>query len=109
MAERPEKLSGYTISTGCGCGKLYITINESEDKSYKEVFFRLGKAGGCPMSWCDAIGRLITFSLNSGVKKEQIIRALSGIRCPNPTVVDGEQIHSCPDAIASVLKRYLSV
>ena len=105
MKPRPERLAGETPFIECGCGKLYITLNEGEE--YKEVLVKLGKSGGCALAMLDFIGRLVTFALNSGVTIETIVRAGVGIRCPSPKWISQEnQVLSCPDAIAKVLKEW---
>lgn len=103
---RPRVVSGKTIVTSTGCGKLYVTINEDEHGIF-EVFLRLGKSGGCSASQTEAIGKLISLALRCNVNPEEIVRKLKGIRCPQLMWQDGEAITSCADAIAKVLEKYL--
>jgi ribonucleoside-diphosphate reductase alpha chain len=105
---RPKITYGATIKMKTGCGNLYVTINEDEN-GMCEVFSTLGKAGGCAASQTEAISRLISLALRSGVSPEPIIEQLKGIRCPNPIWQDGEKILSCADAIARAIEIYLSM
>ncbi|HOL83477.1 MAG TPA: LAGLIDADG family homing endonuclease, partial [Caldisericia bacterium] len=105
---RPSVTYGATIKMKTGCGNLYVTINEDEN-GICEVFSTLGKAGGCAASQTEAISRLVSLALRSGVSPEPIIEQLKGIRCPNPIWQDGEKILSCADAIAKALEKYLSM
>ncbi len=105
---RPKITYGATIKMKTGCGNLYVTINEDEN-GICEVFSTLGKAGGCAASQTEAISRLVSLSLRSGVSPEPIIEQLKGIRCPNPIWQDGEKILSCADAIAKAIEIYLSM
>jgi ribonucleoside-diphosphate reductase alpha chain len=105
---RPKITYGATIKMKTGCGNLYVTINEDEN-GICEVFSTLGKAGGCAASQTEAISRLISLALRSGVSPEPIIEQLKGIRCPNPIWQDGEKILSCADAIARAIEIYLSM
>ena len=62
------------------CGKLYVTINRDE-KGIFEVFNQMGKAGGCAASQSEAIGRLASLALRSGVQPGMIVKQLKGISC----------------------------
>ena len=94
----------YFIKTGEGT--LYITINEDE-KGLCEVFTTIGKAGGNAAAQSEAISRLISLSLRSGLDPHAIVRQLKGISGPNPTWEDGRLILSTPDAIGKALDDYL--
>ena len=79
----PHKQTGNTrIRTGEGT--LYITINEDEN-GLCEVFTTIGKAGGNAAAQSEAISRLISLSLRSGLDPKAIVRQLKGISGPNPT------------------------
>ena len=103
---RPKITSGKTIRIRTGCGSLFVTINEDE-YGLAEVFVHLGKSGSCFASQTEAIGRLISIALRSGVSPEAIIDQLRGIRCPAVGFDEGEMVTSCADGIAKALERYL--
>ena len=104
---RPVVTTGTTTKVATGCGNLYITINV-DDKAFPfEVFIQMGKAGGCAASQLEAIGRLVSLALRSGVENSKIIEQLRGIRCPSPSWEKSGRIFSCSDAIARVLELRL--
>jgi len=104
---RPTQTSGVTRRIRTGEGTLYITINEDEN-GLCEVFTTIGKAGGNAAAQSEAISRLISLSLRSGLDPHAIVRQLKGISGPNPTWEDGRLILSTPDAIGKALDDYLS-
>ncbi len=103
---RPTQTSGVTRRIRTGEGTLYITINEDEN-GLCEVFTTIGKAGGNAAAQSEAISRLISLSLRSGLDPHAIVRQLKGISGPNPTWEDGRLILSTPDAIGKALDDYL--
>ena len=60
------------------------------------------------MAKTEAIGRLISLALRSGVEVEEIIDQIKGIRGEHAVFQEGGLIYSIPDAISKVLeKRYM--
>ena len=105
--KRPKITKGATERVSTGCGYIYVTVNFDE-QGISEVFSTLGKAGGCAAAQLEAISRLISLALRSGVELDSIVRHLRGIRCPSIAWEQGHAVTSCADAIASVLQKYVS-
>jgi len=103
---RPVQTNGMTRRIRTGEGSLYITINEDKN-GLCEVFTTIGKAGGNAAAQSEAISRLISLALRSGIDPYAIVRQLKGISGPNPTWEDGRLILSTPDAIGKALDDYL--
>lgn len=103
---RPYLTRGATQRLETGCGHLYVTINEDE-RGLCEVFTQMGKSGGCTASQAEAVGRLISLALRSGIEPEAIVKQLKGIRCPSPLWQPGGMVLSCSDAVAKALERFV--
>ena len=103
---RPQITTGKTRRMRTGDGTLYITVNEDEN-GLCEVFTAIGKAGGTVAAQTEAISRLISLALRSGVDPNSVISQLKGISGPNPTWEDGQLILSTPDAIGRALETFL--
>jgi ribonucleoside-diphosphate reductase alpha chain len=103
---RPAITRGVTERIRTGDGSLFITINEDE-AGMCEVFASLGKAGGAAAAQSEAMCRLISLALRSGLDPRAIVDQLKGISGPNPVWDNGELILSAPDAIGRAVERYL--
>jgi ribonucleoside-diphosphate reductase alpha chain len=104
--KRPKVTTGVTERVNTGCGYIYVTVN-FDSQGISEVFSTLGKAGGCAAAQLEAISRLTSLALRSGIDVESIVKHLRGIRCPSIAWEQGHAILSCADAIASVLEKYI--
>jgi len=86
-----EVLKSFTVKKKCNCGNVYVTIGIDKDKFPRKVVSRVGKAGGCAVSYLEAIGRLITRALEHGDNPREIARSLGGLKCNqgnNPSCAD---------------------
>ena len=104
---RPKDTFGVTHRIRTGEGTLYITINHDEN-GLCEIFTTIGKAGGNAAAQAEAISRLISLSLRSGMDVTEIIKQLKGISGPNPVWENGQLILSTPDAIGKALEQHMS-
>lgn len=104
---RPKVTKGMTLEMTTGCGDLYVTINEDEHGEPFEVFAQLGKGGGCAASQTEAIGRLTSLALRSGIRIEHVIKQLKNITCDRPFGVGKNKAYSCADAVAKALGTYI--
>lgn len=102
---RPDITKGMTkkYSIG-GCGKLYVTVN-SDETGICEVFTNTGEEGCAALS--EAVSRLISITIRSGIEIESILKQVSGIRCITCIADEGTHVLSCPDAIGKAIEFYL--
>jgi ribonucleoside-diphosphate reductase alpha chain len=104
---RPDMLRGRTIKMNSPLGDLYVTINEDEAGRPFEVFTTLGKAGGAANADAEAIGRLASLALRSGIPITAVRDQLRGISCDRAVGIGPNKVLSAPDAIAQAIERYL--
>ena len=102
---RPTSLPSITDKIKTGFGNLYVTISFHNQKPF-EVFASIGKSGYSTMADAEALGRLISMALRSGVEAEEVIQQLKGIGGSEPIFTEGGLIQSIPDAIAKVLEKH---
>ncbi|ELY95743.1 ribonucleoside-diphosphate reductase [Natrialba hulunbeirensis JCM 10989] len=106
--ERPDALQGVSQRIDTGYGKVYVTINEDPETGQPfELFANIGHSGGFTNSFTEALAKVISTSLRSGVDPEEIVDELCGTRSPKIAWDKGEQIQSIPDAIGTAMRRYL--
>jgi ribonucleoside-diphosphate reductase alpha chain len=102
---RPDQVSGTTTRKETGCGNLYVTTNRTTEGPF-ELFAQIGKAGGCAASQTEAIGRLVSLALRSGIDSRTVARQLRGVRCPYPAWNQGNKVLSCADGIGQALEEF---
>ena len=105
--QRPSMLRGRTVKMNSPLGDLYVTINEDESGRPFEVFCTLGKAGGAAMADAEAIGRLLSLSLRSGIPITALRDQLRGISCDRAVGIGPTKVRSAPDAIGQAIERYI--
>ena len=103
--QRPPMLRGRTVKMNSPLGDLYVTINEDEAGRAFEVFCTLGKAGGAAMADAEAIGRLLSLSLRSGIPITALRDQLRGISCDRAVGIGPTKVLSAPDAIGQAIER----
>jgi ribonucleoside-diphosphate reductase alpha chain len=104
---RPELLRGTTRRVETPLGTMYVTITEDDRAQPFEVFMTLGKAGGALGADVEAIGRLISLSLRSGIPITEIYRQLRGISSDRVTGLGPNKVLSVPDAIGIAIERWM--
>ena len=104
--DRPAVVKGITERVRTAQGNMFVTVNFDEDGYPFEVFGTLGKSGGTESAQLEAVSRLISLALRSGVDPNNIVEQLRGITS-EPVWDSGRLVRSAPDAVALVLSRHL--
>ena len=103
---RPSVMRGVTERVKTGQGNIYVTVNFDEAGTPFELFTTLGKAGSIESAQLEAISRLISLALRSGIKPDEIVDHLRGITS-DPVWDGGRLVRSAPDAVAFVLHQHM--
>ena len=74
-----------------------------------EVFINLGKAGGSAMADAEAIGRLMSLALRSGISVQALHRQLRGISSDRAVGLGPNKVMSVPDAIGLALEEWIKM
>ncbi|AGM11635.1 ribonucleotide reductase [Halovirus HCTV-5] len=105
--ERPKVLDSTVYPVSTGYGELNVFVNEDNAGEPFEVFAEIGKSGGFTHSFTEAIGRLTSLALRSGIPVDEVVDQLDGIRSPKTGWHNGgHQIQSIPDAVAYALEQH---
>ncbi len=105
--DRPDIVYGFTQKVRTGLGDLYLTVNEVDGKPF-EIFATIGRSGRSITAKAEAIGRLVSLALRSGVHVREIVKQLKGIGGEHPVFQKKGMLLSIPDAVSWVLEnKYL--
>src|SRR5258706_304469 len=104
---RPDLLKGSTRRVESPLGTMYVTITEDDKGQPFEVFMSLGKAGGALIADVEAVGRLISLALRSGVPLLEIYRQLRGISSDRAVGLGPNKVMSVPDAIGIAIEKWM--
>lgn len=101
---RPQAMRGLIERVRTAYGNMYVTITFDDDGHPFEVFATLGKTGSTDSANVEAVARLISMALRSGVAPEEVVDQLRGITS-EPVWDQGVLVRSAPDAVAIALSR----
>lgn len=104
--ERPTRLDGFTMAKETPLGKLFLTLN-TLDGHPVELFAQIGKAGSDVAAFTEAIARLVSIALRSGVDPQEVADQLIGIGGSRSIGFGPNRVRSVPDAIGQFLDEYL--
>jgi ribonucleoside-diphosphate reductase alpha chain len=100
--KRPQVMQGTTTRFRIGnCGNLYVTVNEDE-RGVCEVFVNIGGEGCPPLT--EAVGRLTSLALRSGIDVDAVLSQIKSIRCIGCVSDSNTVVLSCPEAISRALE-----
>jgi ribonucleoside-diphosphate reductase alpha chain len=106
---RPDTLRSTSIRKETPLGVMFVHITEDDKGQPFEVFINLGKAGGSAMADAEAIGRLMSLALRSGIPLSALHRQLRGISSDRAVGLGPHKVMSVPDAIGLALEEWMKM
>jgi ribonucleoside-diphosphate reductase alpha chain len=103
---RPDMLRATSLRKETPLGTMFVHITEDDRGQPFEVFINLGKAGGAAMADAEAMGRLISVALRSGIPLQEIHRQLRGVASDRAIGLGPNKVLSVPDAIGIALEEW---
>ena len=103
--ERPKSIRGVTERMRTAHGNAYVTINFDEEGHPFELFTQIGKAGSTDAAYLEAVSRLVSLVLRSGIPAVEVVEQLRGITS-EPIWDEGKLVLSAPDAVAQVMAKH---
>lgn len=104
--DRPTRLDGFTAGKETPVGKMFLTLNTLNGHPV-ELFAQIGKAGSDLSAFTEAIARLVSTALRSGVDPQEVADQLQGIGGSRSIGFGPNRVRSVPDAIGQFLDEYL--
>jgi len=112
--KHPSIRKGTVYSIPTGQSTLHVTITETSPRWPIEVFLNVGRAGSDVAAAAEAVGRLISVSLQQQSTAEEAIatlqrfrKQLMGIGGDSQLPHEEGRIRSVWDALGKILKKYL--
>ncbi|HZH39903.1 MAG TPA: vitamin B12-dependent ribonucleotide reductase [Gemmatimonadales bacterium] len=105
---RPDLLRGTTRRVETPLGTMYVNITEDDKGQAFEIFMSLGKAGAPIMADVEAMGRLISLALRSGIPMKEIHRQVRGISSDRIVGLGPNKVMSVPDAIGIAIEKWMN-
>ena len=103
---RPDKLRSTSMRKETPLGTMFVHISEDDRGQAFDVFISLGKAGGSAMADAEALGRLVSLALRSGIALPEIVRQLRGISSDRAVGLGPNKVLSMPDAVGISLEEW---
>jgi ribonucleoside-diphosphate reductase alpha chain len=103
---RPDKLRSTSMRKETPLGTMFVHISEDDRGQPFDVFLNLGKAGGSAMADAEAMGRLVSLALRSGIPLMEIHRQLRGISSDRAVGLGPNKVLSVPDAVGLALEEW---
>jgi ribonucleoside-diphosphate reductase alpha chain len=103
---RPASLNAEVFKYQTEAGNVYITVSKDAEGKVREVFINIGKSGSTTAALGEALGRVLSVSLQYDVPPQELIQQLRLIRSGSwQRQADGTVVFSVPDAVGRALAK----
>lgn len=102
----PDVMDSLTVRRKTGCGTLWVTLTVDSDGRPFAVFIK-NSDGGCSAN-VNAIARMISANLRSGVDVKYIIEQLKSEKCTVAMKNKNSQGLSCSHIIGCIIEDYIN-
>lgn len=107
MKQSPDVLPNVTIRVRTPDGTMFVSICEYNGNP-TQVLVHIGKSGHSLQAWADALARMVSLALRSGVSVQKIITEISQITTDRRAFSNGISVYSGPDGVTHGLLQYLA-
>ena len=110
MSSEPDSSPSSTIKVHTPDGTLFVSVVESDDESHapRQVILHIGKSGHSLQAWADALARVVSLALRSGLTLQSVITEVSNISTEHRALSNGVSIRSGPEGLAHALLLYIA-
>lgn len=99
--EMSQVIDGFTEFVETSSGNLYVTVSTIIEERPFEILVRINSPDGGLRAACEAVGRLVSLALRSGIDIKSILEEL---QCIDKSFLN-RAVPSIPGAIAQILIR----
>lgn len=89
-------------------GTIFVNVMENYVGEPIGLIINIGKSGSAVAAWAQALGEIITLSLENGIKLEMILTKLSSITSSGSARSKDIVVNSGPEAVFIALLKYRS-
>jgi hypothetical protein len=101
----PDLAPSTTIRVRTPDGSLFVSIVEQADAP-RQVLLHIGKSGHSLQAWADALARVVSLALRSGLTLQAVVAEVSNITTERGTPSGEIIVRSGPDGLAHALLQY---
>jgi ribonucleoside-diphosphate reductase alpha chain len=104
----PDVMEAVRYRVDTSRGTLHVQIVHDDENRPVEVYAELGKSGTETASFVEALGKMVSTALRTGVHPREIVDQLRRIESGNIAWHNGRKVTSIADGVSYALEQFLS-